>query len=262
MPTTSGSLEGYRERRDALVPALEAAGFRVHRPAGAYYVMTDIRDLTDEDDVAFARRLIADPGVAAVPGLVVLLAARARPDQAPVRVPEAARDAQRRRRPAVEACPAARADARAATGVRRREQARGGRVAARQASRTAARRGDSPLTIATATLPASRAGSTRRSRGRRGAGTGRASSPRRRTRSRPRLPVRTNTTISIRSRMPIVAPTRASASARDAVASPATSLHRTDRAPPRSARRTARVAATSGGSASGARVSRPAPAAG
>ena len=50
------------------MPALEAAGFRVHRPAGAYYVMTDIRDLTDEDDVAFARRLIADPGVATVPG--------------------------------------------------------------------------------------------------------------------------------------------------------------------------------------------------
>ena len=61
-------LAGYRERRDILVPALEAAGFRVHRPAGAYYVMTDIRDLTDEDDVAFALRLIRDPGVAAVPG--------------------------------------------------------------------------------------------------------------------------------------------------------------------------------------------------
>jgi aminotransferase len=30
--------------------------------------MTDIRGLTDEDDVTFARRLIADPGVAAVPG--------------------------------------------------------------------------------------------------------------------------------------------------------------------------------------------------
>ena len=59
---------GYRERRDILVPALEAAGFRVHRPAGAYYVMTDIRDLTGEDDVAFAHRLIRDPGVAAVPG--------------------------------------------------------------------------------------------------------------------------------------------------------------------------------------------------
>ncbi|HYH93878.1 MAG TPA: aminotransferase class I/II-fold pyridoxal phosphate-dependent enzyme [Candidatus Saccharimonadales bacterium] len=59
---------GYRERRDALVPALHAAGFRVHDPAGAYYVMTDIRDLTDEDDVTFAHRLIADPGIAGVPG--------------------------------------------------------------------------------------------------------------------------------------------------------------------------------------------------
>jgi aspartate/methionine/tyrosine aminotransferase len=61
-------LAGYRQRRDTLVPALEAAGFRVWRPNGAYYVMTDIADLTDEDDVAFARRLIRDPGVAAVPG--------------------------------------------------------------------------------------------------------------------------------------------------------------------------------------------------
>jgi len=61
-------LEGYRERRDTLLPSLEAAGFGVWRPAGAYYVMTDIGGLTDEDDVAFARRLITDPGVAAVPG--------------------------------------------------------------------------------------------------------------------------------------------------------------------------------------------------
>jgi aminotransferase len=58
----------YRERRDALLPALGAAGFRVYPPAGAYYVMTDIAALTDEDDVAFARRLVRDPGVAAVPG--------------------------------------------------------------------------------------------------------------------------------------------------------------------------------------------------
>ncbi|HEX3427722.1 MAG TPA: aminotransferase class I/II-fold pyridoxal phosphate-dependent enzyme [Candidatus Limnocylindrales bacterium] len=61
-------LEGYLERRAVLLPALERAGFRVHRPAGAYYARTDIRDLTDENDVAFARRLIADPGVATVPG--------------------------------------------------------------------------------------------------------------------------------------------------------------------------------------------------
>jgi len=63
-------LAGYRERRDVLVPALRAAGFEVHEPHGAYYVMTDIRDLMapGEDDVAFAHRLIHDFGVAAVPG--------------------------------------------------------------------------------------------------------------------------------------------------------------------------------------------------
>ena len=63
-------VDGYRARRDLLIPALRTAGFRVHEPAGAYYVMTDIADLAGdgEDDVAFALRLIADPGVAAVPG--------------------------------------------------------------------------------------------------------------------------------------------------------------------------------------------------
>ena len=63
-------VDGYRARRDLLLPALRTAGFRVHEPAGAYYVMTDIADLVrdGEDDVAFAMRLIAEPGVAAVPG--------------------------------------------------------------------------------------------------------------------------------------------------------------------------------------------------
>jgi aminotransferase len=61
---------GYRERRDVLIAALESAGFRTYRPDGAYYVMTDIADLAaaGENDVAFARRLIADPGIASVPG--------------------------------------------------------------------------------------------------------------------------------------------------------------------------------------------------
>jgi aspartate/methionine/tyrosine aminotransferase len=63
-----GLLAAYRERRDTLVPALEEAGFCVWQPAGAYYVMTDIGGLTDLDDVTFARQLILDPGVAAVPG--------------------------------------------------------------------------------------------------------------------------------------------------------------------------------------------------
>ena len=37
-------------------------------PDGAYYVMADIGEVTDEDDVTFARRLVVDPGVATVPG--------------------------------------------------------------------------------------------------------------------------------------------------------------------------------------------------
>jgi L-glutamine---4-(methylsulfanyl)-2-oxobutanoate aminotransferase len=59
---------GYRERRDVLLAALEEAGFRAFVPHGAYYVMTDITNLTDEDDVTFARRLTRAPGVATVPG--------------------------------------------------------------------------------------------------------------------------------------------------------------------------------------------------
>jgi len=58
----------YLERRDTLVSALREGGFRVFVPDGAYYVMTDVSDLTDEDDVTFARRLTASPGVATVPG--------------------------------------------------------------------------------------------------------------------------------------------------------------------------------------------------
>ena len=58
----------YRERRDLLVGALHAAGFACAPPAGAYYVLADITGLTDEDDAAFARRLVADPGVGTVPG--------------------------------------------------------------------------------------------------------------------------------------------------------------------------------------------------
>jgi len=58
----------YRARRDFLVPALEAAGFRAFRPRGAYYVMTDISGFGFDHDVEFARHLVANGGVAAVPG--------------------------------------------------------------------------------------------------------------------------------------------------------------------------------------------------
>jgi len=60
--------ERYRVRRDHLIPALTAAGFRCFRPQGAYYVMTDISAFGFEDDVAFARHLVEKIGVACVPG--------------------------------------------------------------------------------------------------------------------------------------------------------------------------------------------------
>lgn len=58
----------YQQRRDTLVPALQSAGFKTFVPDGAYYVMCDITSVTDEDDVSFARRMVVDPGIAAVPG--------------------------------------------------------------------------------------------------------------------------------------------------------------------------------------------------
>src|ERR1700722_12326554 len=60
--------EGYRKRRDHLMPALTAAGFKCFRPRGAYYVMTDISAFGFADDVSFAKHLVKDIGVACVPG--------------------------------------------------------------------------------------------------------------------------------------------------------------------------------------------------
>ena len=60
--------EGYRARRDHLMPALTAAGFQCFRPRGAYYVMTDISAFGFKDDVSFAKYLVQDVGVATVPG--------------------------------------------------------------------------------------------------------------------------------------------------------------------------------------------------
>src|SRR5579863_7798427 len=58
----------YAERRDFLSGILSSAGFRCFRPAGAYYIMTDISDFGFEDDMKFARYLVETVGVAAVPG--------------------------------------------------------------------------------------------------------------------------------------------------------------------------------------------------
>src|SRR5947209_5958375 len=60
--------EGYRIRRNQLMPVLTSAGFQCFRPRGAYYVMTDISAFGYPDDVSFARYLVQEIGVATVPG--------------------------------------------------------------------------------------------------------------------------------------------------------------------------------------------------
>jgi aspartate/methionine/tyrosine aminotransferase len=60
--------DGYRARRDRLMPVLEEVGFRCFKPRGAYYVMTDISAFGYSDDVSFAQYLIKEIGVATVPG--------------------------------------------------------------------------------------------------------------------------------------------------------------------------------------------------
>jgi aspartate/methionine/tyrosine aminotransferase len=58
----------YLTRRDRLLGILTEAGFRCFKPRGAYYIMTDISAFGFPDDVAFARFLVKEIGVAAVPG--------------------------------------------------------------------------------------------------------------------------------------------------------------------------------------------------
>jgi aminotransferase len=58
----------YLRRRDLLLPILEEVGFRLFRPDGAYYVMTDISAFGFRNDVEFTRHLIREVGVACVPG--------------------------------------------------------------------------------------------------------------------------------------------------------------------------------------------------
>ena len=59
---------GYQRRRDMLLGLLEPRGFACFKPDGAYYVMTDIAGFGFADDLEFARYLVSEVGVAAVPG--------------------------------------------------------------------------------------------------------------------------------------------------------------------------------------------------
>jgi aminotransferase len=58
----------YLARRDRMLGILSSAGFRCFKPRGAYYIMTDISAFGFPDDMAFAKYLVKEIGVAAVPG--------------------------------------------------------------------------------------------------------------------------------------------------------------------------------------------------
>jgi aspartate/methionine/tyrosine aminotransferase len=58
----------YAQRRKRLLGILSNAGFKCFKPRGAYYIMTDIAAFGFPDDVAFAKHLVSEIGVAAVPG--------------------------------------------------------------------------------------------------------------------------------------------------------------------------------------------------
>lgn len=57
----------YLERRDFLVEALRAAGFKVAVPDGTYFILADFTPVFDGDDWTFARWITKEHGVAAIP---------------------------------------------------------------------------------------------------------------------------------------------------------------------------------------------------
>ncbi|MGH2442836.1 MAG: pyridoxal phosphate-dependent aminotransferase [Chloroflexota bacterium] len=58
----------YAARRDFLVDVLREAGLKPSTPGGAYYVMCDISGLGFTNDIEFAKYLVEQIGIAAVPG--------------------------------------------------------------------------------------------------------------------------------------------------------------------------------------------------
>jgi aminotransferase len=58
----------YRARRNLLMTALLAAGFKAVAPEGAYYILADYSALSDLAPPEFARWLTIEGGIATVPG--------------------------------------------------------------------------------------------------------------------------------------------------------------------------------------------------
>ena len=60
----------YQAKRDLLVDILSRAGLKPEVPQGSYFVMADFSDVFDGDDIAFAKWLTTDIGVACIPPTV------------------------------------------------------------------------------------------------------------------------------------------------------------------------------------------------
>ena len=64
-----GHVARYRRNRDLLLAELPRAGFARFAPAdGAFYLYADVGHMT-EDSEEFCRRMLAETGVAATPGV-------------------------------------------------------------------------------------------------------------------------------------------------------------------------------------------------
>lgn len=57
----------YQQRRDRLVALLEGSRFRLRPARATYFQLVDYSEVSDEPDVAFARRLVERHGVATIP---------------------------------------------------------------------------------------------------------------------------------------------------------------------------------------------------
>ena len=67
----AGLRDNLRRKRDLLSAGLARTGFEVYRPAGTYFVTTDIRPFGESDGIAFCRELPRRAGVVAVPTAVL-----------------------------------------------------------------------------------------------------------------------------------------------------------------------------------------------
>src|SRR5690242_7286632 len=57
----------YTVKRDLMMNGLANAGLKANTPEGTYFVMADFSDVYDGDDVAFAKYLTTEIGVACIP---------------------------------------------------------------------------------------------------------------------------------------------------------------------------------------------------